>query len=278
MGALQCSLLDAVTPEPIAENIVIIETNHGVDNGVVEEGVGGRGEGLPPASWVRHATPVDLQHIASNKAAAKEALGRISDRICGANIRFKALEAHYSLNRDRLAVLFGGDEELDLRRLFTLIPVNIKARVECAILGGIGPCGRVFCCSSWQKFFNPVNIRMAKVQEMPLTPASINGGCQWLKCCLRFEYEQYCDAAKGLPFYGTLVEGDEARGVVVGRDVLRGILTIRTDDGRYLRLPFAELRVVRPDLPRPPDVVVNETSQKNGVGEGEHDDPDRERT
>lgn len=288
MGSLQCSLPKAVIPEPTARNNVIVETNYGLDNGVVEEGVGGREEDLPPASWVRHATPADLQRVVSNKEAAKEALGRLADRILGAGIRFKALEAHYSLDRDRLAVLFGCEEEFDLRRLFTLIPVDIKARIEfrqvgardeCAILGGIGPCGRVFCCCSWQKFFNPINIRMAKAQEMPLTPAAINGGCERLKCCLRFEYEQYCDAAKGLPFYGTMVEGDEVRGVVVGRDVLRGILTIRTDDGRYLRLPFAELRVARPESPRPPGVMVNDGNQQDGKGEGEeHDDSDSERS
>ena len=141
-----------------------------------------------------------------------------------------------------------------MKRLFALIPVDIRARIEfrqvgnrdeCALLGGIGPCGRAFCCCSWQRYFNPVNIRMAKMQEMPLTPTTINGACDRLKCCLRFEYEQYVEAGEGLPSYGTTVEGEGIRGEVVGRDVLRGILTVRTDDGCFLRLPFAQLRIAR---------------------------------
>lgn len=257
MGELPCRVGTSPTPPLMEGDVVVVNVNHGLDDGVVKEvaatTVSEGGSGL---SFVRRATAEDLRQIAANAVAAKEALNRITAKIRENRILFKPLDAHYSLNRDRLSILFGSEEEVDLKRLFALIPVDIRARIEfrqvgirdeCALLGGIGPCGRVFCCCSWQKYFNPVHIHMAKMQEMPLTPTAINGACGRLKCCLRFEYEQYCEAAEGLPTYGTIVEGEGIRGEVIGRDVLRGHLTVRTQNGQFLRLPYAQLKIARRD-------------------------------
>ena len=110
------------------------------------------------------------------------------------------------------------------------------------MIGGIGCCGRAYCCCTWQNEFIPINIGMAKIQGVPLLPTSLNGGCERIKCCLRFEFEQYCEATNALPPVGTEVEGAGARGMVVGHDVLRGIVTVRTGDGKQQRIPVAELR------------------------------------
>ncbi len=286
-GALACLIDMALDPPVIVGDAVIVEVDRGIDNGVVKQ-VDEVKDDLPQAKWLRRATPEDIEKIVSNRGAAKTALSRIADKIRLNGITFKPLDAHYSLSRDRLAILFGCDDELDLRRLFALIPVDIKARIEfrqvgardeCAKLGGIGPCGRAFCCCTWQREFSAVNVRMAKMQELPLTPVTINGGCGRLKCCLRFEYEQYCEAGEGLPFYGTEVAWDDGQGVVIGRDVLRGILTVRTTDGRYLRMPFAEMRIVR-HAPQPHAAEAHgppPAGQNEGEGELDHDHTDRQR-
>jgi len=89
---------------------------------------------------------------------------------------------------------------------------------------------------------------MAKTQEMSLNPGAINGTCGRLKCCLRFEYEQYRAAGESLPEHGSLVrceEYEDAEGVVVGRDVMRGRLTVRTADGRYLTVACDRVTVTR---------------------------------
>jgi cell fate regulator YaaT (PSP1 superfamily) len=104
----------------------------------------------------------------------------------------------------------------------------------------------VLCCCSWQKEFRTVNVRMAKVQELSLNPVAINGACGRLKCCLRFEYSQYCDASANQPAFGTAVTWPEGQGTVTGRDVLNGILVIRTTEGQYVRLPVAAVTAMPP--------------------------------
>ncbi len=244
---------DAKGAPPAAGDTVIVEIDGQLENGeIVADGQDA--DDLPPVTGVRLATEADLSRIEANRAAAKIDLGRITEKVRAAGIAFKPLDAHYSLNHERFAILCGCDEELDDRRILALIPVDIKSRVDirqvwprdqCARIGGIGPCGRAYCCCTWQKTFPSINIRMAKVQDIPLLPSSLNGGCERIKCCMRFEYQQYCDASEGLPFFGTEVEGAGVSGTVVGRDVLRGFLTVRTSEGRHQRIPVSELRMAR---------------------------------
>jgi len=252
-GGLACRVEPGLTPPPVEGEAVIVEVDGGLDNGTISNPDAAPGT-LKCARWCRRATAADLSRIEANRAAAKIDLKRITEKVRANGIVFKPLDAHYSLGHDRLALLFGCDENIEMRNLLAIMPADIKARIElrqisprdeCARLGGIGPCGRAYCCCTWQKYFGPVNVRMAKVQDLSLAPASINGGCDRLKCCLRFEYDQYRDAGEMLPFYGTLVEGDGVRGVVVGRQLLRAILTVRTDDGKYVSIPASDVRIVR---------------------------------
>lgn len=121
---------------------------------------------------------------------------------------------------------------------------QVGIRDETALLGCLGACGRAACCCTWQKQFEPVNVLMAKSQEMSLNPVTLNGTCGRLKCCLRFEYGQYCEYGQRLPPLRSVVTfpaADETRpgvggeeGLVIGRDILRGRLTVKTRDGRYL--------------------------------------------
>jgi cell fate regulator YaaT (PSP1 superfamily) len=232
---------------------VIVAIDDCLENGVIVEG--DSADDLSAATFVRLATEADQSRIEANRAAARIDLGRITERVRASGLSFKPLNAHYSLSRDRFAIRCGCDEDVDEKRIIALIPVDIKARIElemvwprelCALIGGIGCCGRAYCCCTWQKKFIPLNIRMAKIQGIPLLPTSINGGCERIKCCLRFEYEQYCEATDALPPVGTAVEGAGVRGVVMGWDVLSGIVTVRTDDDQQQRIPVAELRRASP--------------------------------
>jgi cell fate regulator YaaT (PSP1 superfamily) len=247
-GTLTCRL-KAGTRVPGAGDTVIVAIDDCVENGVIVDD--DPADHLPAATFIRLATEADLSRIEANRAAAKIDLGRITERVRASGLSFKPLNAHYSLNHDRFAIQFGCDEDLDDKRIIALIPVDIKARIDlkkvwprelCAMIGGIGCCGRAYCCCTWQNEFIPVNIRMAKMQNIPLLATSLNGGCERIKCCLRFEYDQYCEAADTLPPLGTEVEGAGVRGVVVGGDVLRGIVTVQTGDDQQQRIPVAELR------------------------------------
>jgi cell fate regulator YaaT (PSP1 superfamily) len=247
-GELTCRLKADMRLPGMGET-VIVAIDDCVENGVIVDN--DQAEHLPAATFLRLATEADQSRIEANRAAAKIDLGRITERVRASGLSFKPLNAHYSLNHDRFAIQFGCDEELDNKRIIALIPVDIKARIDliqvwprelCAMIGGIGCCGRAYCCCTWQKEFIPINVRMAKIQGIPLLPTSLNGGCERIKCCLRFEYEQYCEATDALPPIGTDVQGTGVSGVVVGHDVLRGIVIVRAGDHQQHRIPVAELR------------------------------------
>ncbi len=223
---------------------VIVELDGIVNNGLIKH-LSTKPDGEASARFIRLATESDQTKIAANETDARSAITKLTTAIRDQNIPFKPIDASYSFNRDRLSVLFASEQDLDPQRLDTLAQGvlsdkvefhQIGVRDECAFLGGIGLCGRPLCCCDWQKYFNHINIRMAKAQDMTLTPAALNGACERLKCCLRFEYDQYVEASREFPRYGTFVEIDGIRGEVVGRDVMRGQVTLRTNNNTKVRL------------------------------------------
>ena len=247
-GKRICRLKADIDP-PGPGDTVIVAIDDCVENGVIVDDE--LAADMKSATFLRMATEADQSRIEANRAAAKIDLGRITERVRAAGNAFKPLNAHYSLNHDRFVIQFGCEEELENNRIISLIPVDIKARIDlrpvwprelCAMIGGIGCCGRAYCCCTWLNEFFPINIGMAKIQGVPLLPTSLNGGCERIKCCMLYEFEQYCDATNALPPLGTEVEGAGLTGVVVGHDVLRGIVTVRTGDGKQQRIPVAELR------------------------------------
>lgn len=162
------------------------------------------------------------------------------------NVRL--LHARFSLDRNRFFVRYSARTRVDLRRFQRQIERDYRTamdlrqvddREEAAFLGGMGACGRPCCCSVWQNGFPPVSLRMAKEQEMSLSPGAVEGICGHLKCCLHFEYDQYRRAGAGMPPHGARVSGQtddgrSERGLVVARDIMRGLLTLSTKEGRFV--------------------------------------------
>src|SRR5207244_11574174 len=109
---------------------------------------------------------------------------------------------------------------------------QIGARDETKVTGGVGPCGRELCCSSWLQEFQPVSVKMAKEQSLSLNPSKLAGMCGRLKCCLRSEYPTYVELKQMLPAVGARVESVKGDGVVVRQNVLRQTVVLRrADDG-----------------------------------------------
>lgn len=106
------------------------------------------------------------------------------------------------------------------------------------MLGGFGPCGKVLCCASFLKDFEPVTIRMAKDQNLPLNPTKISGLCGRLMCCLSYENKLYQELSKGLPRMGELIEVGGTKGRVVDINVLKRSVTLELDDGRKLEISY----------------------------------------
>ncbi len=105
------------------------------------------------------------------------------------------------------------------------------------MLGGFGPCGKELCCATFLKDFEPVTIRMAKEQNLPLNPAKISGVCGRLMCCLGYEHRLYVELLKGLPREGERIEVEGGAGKVVNVNALKRSVTVDVGEGRQVEVP-----------------------------------------
>lgn len=139
-----------------------------------------------------------------------------------------------------VVIYFSADHRVDFRELVRDLAKTMQARVElrqlsardeARVMGGIGPCGRETCCSSFLKDFEPVSVRMARDQDLPLNPLKISGACGRLMCCLKYEHPLYQEFAATAPAQGERVTTPDGDGVVVGRNVPSDTLVVRMDEG-----------------------------------------------
>ena len=244
----------------------VVEADYGLDVGTclgpadAPAAAGAESAHVPRVA--RTLTAADQARLLENAALAEQAAGAFAEMLREAGTPIKPLLSHYTLNRERLLIVFGAPEHVDCRKVVGKLQWDLKTRIEvrhvgvrdeAAVAGGIGPCGRALCCASWLRNFRAVNVRMARAQEMSLNPAVINGCCGRLKCCLRYEYDTYQEAGAGLPENGTVVRGPACEGMVVGRDVLRRRLAVRTREHGLQHVAADEVTAEAPVRPAPLD-------------------------
>ena len=168
----------------------------------------------------------------------------------------KLVKAESAFDGSKVTFFFAADDRLDLRELGRELGELLRTRVETRqvgardetkVIGGVGPCGRELCCSSWLQEFQPVSVKMAKEQGLSLNPSKLAGMCGRLKCCLRYEYQTYVELRRALPAVGTTVESVKGGGVVVRQNVLRQTVVVRRAEDEV------EVEATREDLvaPRP---------------------------
>jgi cell fate regulator YaaT (PSP1 superfamily) len=209
----------------------------------------------PVGRVLRSASADDGANAESNRLLAARALDRCTQLAAAEDLALHPLAAHVSLGRERIVIRYRSARAVDTRGLGAGLQKELGVRAElrpvglrdeAAILGGLGPCGRTVCCTSWMPCFRTVSLHMARAQDLSLNPDAVGGGCGRLKCCLRFELETYRRAAEALPREGAVVGWEDREGVVVARGVLRGRLTVRMADGRLETVDAARVRVRRP--------------------------------
>ena len=162
----------------------------------------------------------------------------------------KIVEAHYTFNQRRLTVTFGAEGWVDFRVLLRTLSSALRCRVElrqvgardvAKLTGGIGRCGRVLCCSTWLTKFDAVGIRMAKEQALPISADGLAGACGRLRCCLRYEYEQYREINRALPRIGEEVGTPNGLATVIVGHRLRETVSVRYADDEVLEWPLAQV-------------------------------------
>lgn len=166
------------------------------------------------------------------------------------NLPMKVVSAEYGFDGSRLVVSFIAESRIDFRDLVRDLAKTFNTRIEmkqigvrdqAKVLDGMGKCGRQLCCSSWLREFNPVTIKMAKQQNLPLNPPEISGVCGRLLCCLAYEADVYEEARKELPKVGSTVMTADGEGRVRQVHPLREVVSVKLEDGMMREYPVAEL-------------------------------------
>jgi len=199
---------------------------------------------------LRRATSWDATEAAHYRAKEAEALERCREKAQEHGLPMKLISAEYNYDGTRLVFFFTAEKRVDFRVLVRDLARAFKTRIElrqvgvrdeAKLRGGIGGCGRELCCSTWLTEFNPVSIRMAKQQNMPLNPADISGLCGRLLCCLAYENQLYAETKKRLPRLKATVETPHGPGQVVGINVLKETVSVRLESETIVEVHSSEL-------------------------------------
>lgn len=233
---------------------VIVETARGLEMGEVVIGEKELPESdlvLPLKKVLRIADAADLRQAADNKKKAAEALPKCQAQIERHDLDMKLVDAEYTFDRSKIIFYFTADERVDFRELVKDLAAIFRTRIElrqigvrdeAKLRGGIGSCGRSFCCASFLEEFAPVSIRMAKDQNLALNPTKISGVCGRLMCCLRFEMSAYEDAREELPLPGEEVLTPDGEGQVTGTDPVKNTVQVKlSESGLTREFPVEEV-------------------------------------
>lgn len=232
---------------------VIVEADRGLESGEVvsaNEKVEDLSKlGKPLRKVIRKANPWDEQQIDKNKAKTKDLMNVCDKKIEEHKLPMKLVDAEYSFDRSKIIFYFTSENRVDFRNLVKDLASIFRVRIElrqigvrdeARMLGGHGPCGRGLCCMAFLKDFNPVTIKMAKVQNLPLNPSKISGLCGRLMCCLGYEYECYRECCKDLPKVGKEIKTEYGKGKVIGVNPLKRMVTVDLGEGKVKDVKLEE--------------------------------------
>lgn len=203
---------------------------------------------------LREATPDDLESAAVNVDKEPAAMRTAKEWVTNLALPMKLINAHYSLDGKLLTVQFSADGRVDFRELVKELSRALGTRIElrqigvrdeAGIYGGIAVCGQELCCCRFLREFSSINVKMAKEQDLSLTPATISGVCGRLKCCLKYEHAGYQKLEKGMPRKGEYCDTPSGRGKVTDRNLLTGNVTISFEGGSTARFKADEVTVLR---------------------------------
>ncbi len=223
-------------------DMVVVETARGVECGQIATGnreVPDEEIVHPLKSIIRRATDGDLKKLEDNKEQEKRAYDIAVKKIAEHKLEMKLVNVEYTFDGSKVLFYFTADGRVDFRALVKDLASVFKTRIElrqigvrdeAKMLGGLGVCGKQFCCSSFLGEFQPVSIKMAKEQGLSLSPVKISGTCGRLMCCLKYEQDAYTDLIRNTPKFGALVKTPLGKGTVVEVSLLTGTLKVKMND------------------------------------------------
>lgn len=249
---------------------VIIDTARGAEFGICAGGnhtIPFRDVVAPLRKVLRRTTPQDEKIVADNRAKEKRAYDVCLQKIAGHQLDMQLVSTEVAFDGSKILFYFTADERVDFRELVKNLASVFHTRIElrqigvrdkAKMVGGLGICGRPFCCASFLDDFQPVSIKMAKTQNLSLNPTKISGTCGRLMCCLKYEQDAYEDLIRTSPKMDSLVDTPEGRGTVVEVDLLRQRVKVRMEENPETVTQFAnaDIAVLRSGKARKNDPPV----------------------
>ncbi|MCR5741254.1 MAG: stage 0 sporulation family protein [Gammaproteobacteria bacterium] len=239
---------------PIELNgFVVVETIRGLELGKVVEGFKDVSDDeivgeLKPI--LRIATDEDIKSSEDNKLLKKEMLPKIKEVVRESKLDMKVLDVEYTLDRSKLIISFSADQRVDFRELVKTLASLYKTRIELRqigprdasrIVGGLGPCGRALCCSTFLGDMQNVTIKMAKNQDLSLNPITISGLCGKLLCCISYEDEMYSKIKESMPSVGDTISTEKGDARVTSISVIDETVNVSYKDGTTDLILMSEL-------------------------------------
>jgi cell fate regulator YaaT (PSP1 superfamily) len=242
---------DPAGTEPVEGDFVIVETERGIELGtVVQPPHEASAEAVPRAlkPVLRVANEEDLEYAHELELKEREALPKFRELVEHYRLDMKPVAVEYVFDGDKIIFYFSADERVDFRELVKDLAAHFHARVdmrqigvrdEARAVGGVGHCGQVLCCVRFGGDFQPVSIRMAKEQDLPLNPLKISGLCGRLMCCLRYEFDAYKDFKGRAPKKGAIIETAVGLAKVADFNTPRETVTMRFEGGDRVTVPLS---------------------------------------
>ena len=249
---------------------VIMDTARGAEYGICTGGnhtVAAKEVVAPLRKILRKATAQDEKTAAENRIREKRAFDVCMQKITEYGLDMQLVSAEVAFDGGKILFYFTADERVDFRELVKSLASVFHTRIElrqigvrdkAKMVGGLGICGRPFCCASFLDDFQPVSIKMAKTQNLSLNPTKISGTCGRLMCCLKYEQDAYEDLIRTSPKAESFVDTPEGRGTVVEVDLLRQRVKVRMEDNPETVSVFAntDIAVLRSGKARKNDPPI----------------------
>ncbi len=259
---------------------VVVETARGTECGDVGVGIHEVDDTLivkPLKAVVRLATEQDVQTFEANREKERNAFAVCQKKIREHNLDMKLVDVEYTFDGQKILFYFTADGRVDFRELVKDLAGVFRTRIELRqigvrdeskLLGGVGICGKPFCCSTFLFDFQPVSIKMAKEQGKSLNPTKISGTCGRLMCCLKYEQDVYEELARNIPRNGTLVQTPDCKGVVIDGAVLAQTVKVRCEENGDTSVRVydaADIKVLQKPQPQQKQ-QKNQTKKEGGSG------------
>ena len=221
---------------------VIIDTARGPEFGICASGnhhIPQREIVVPLRKVLRKATEQDEKIVAENAVKEKKAEAACLEMIQQLALDMQLVSAEYAFDGSKILFFFTADDRVDFRELVKSLAAQFHTRIElrqigvrdkAKMVGGLGICGRPFCCTCFLDDFQPVSIKMAKTQNLSLNPTKISGACGKLMCCLKYEQAAYEDLLANAPKAESFVDTPDGRGTIVELDLLRQRVKVRMEN------------------------------------------------